>query len=48
MILVALCTILSIGVGSLFSGALFVGVGVIIGHHLTMQSLKNSQNPQSN
>lgn len=37
--LVSLFTMIALGFGSLLSGAVFVGVGVVIGHAVTMQAL---------
>lgn len=39
--IVALGTILAVGFGSLLSGGVFVGIGVIIGHIITVQALAN-------
>lgn len=41
--LVSLFTMIALGFGSLLSGAVFVGVGVVIGHAVTMQAIAHEQ-----
>lgn len=41
--LVSLFTMVALGFGSLFSGAVFVGVGVVIGHAITLQAIAHEQ-----
>lgn len=37
----SLCMMVALGFGALFSGGVFVGAGVIIGHIVTLQTLEH-------